>query len=63
MMMHMKGSTNSQSSVGTSVGDATHPVYIDSGGQAVAITTAVRNITISDQAPSGGSDGDIWIQY
>lgn len=24
---------------------------------------AIRNITISDQAPSGGNNGDIWIQY
>lgn len=57
----MRGTTNAQT-VGGTIGDATHPIYM-SNGQAVAITTAVRNITISDQAPSGGSDGDIWIQY
>ena len=28
-----------------------------------ATKSEVPNITISDQTPSGGSDGDIWIQY
>lgn len=57
----MQGVTNAQT-IGGTVGDATHPIYI-SNGRAVAITPAVRNITISDQAPTGGNDGDIWIQY
>jgi hypothetical protein len=26
-------------------------------------TAATKNITVSTAAPSGGSDGDIWIQY
>lgn len=25
--------------------------------------TVVRNITLSTSAPSGGSDGDVWLQY
>lgn len=39
----------------------------DASGNAITTTYATKsevpNITISDQAPSGGSDGDIWIQY
>jgi len=26
-------------------------------------SAATKNITISTAAPSGGADGDIWIQY
>lgn len=26
-------------------------------------TMAVKNVTVSSSAPSGGSDGDIWLQY
>ena len=30
---------------------------------ATSSATGVRNITASTSAPSGGSDGDIWIKY
>lgn len=35
-------------------------------GQVTTASTSsnvVRNITVSTNAPSGGSDGDIWVQY
>ena len=36
----------------------------DSGRAALGLgSAATRNITISPAAPSGGADGDIWIQY
>ena len=33
------------------------------GTQAAATTPAVRNISMSTAAPSGGADGDVWIKY
>ena len=46
----------------------TAPLAVDSAGATtVSYTTttggAVRNIYMSTSAPSGGSDGDVWIQY
>lgn len=35
-------------------------------GQVTTASTSsnvVRNITVSTNAPTGGSDGDIWVQY
>ena len=40
--------------------NATGTVTVNSGGSPAG---TVRNITISTAAPSGGADGDVWLQY
>ena len=37
------------------------PVLVENGGQ--VNTPSIRNIYMSTSAPSGGNDGDVWIQY
>ncbi len=65
--------------INTSTGEVTAPSFAgnltgtasrataDASGNTITTTYATKSevpkITISDQAPSGGSDGDIWIQY
>jgi hypothetical protein len=61
---------------GTNTGDQDLSGYLTKAGNLSGITDAsaargvlglgsiaTRNITVSSSAPSGGSDGDLWLQY
>lgn len=54
------GSGGQTYTAGTGLSLSSNTFSLDYGG---ASSNAVRKITTSTSAPSGGSDGDIWIKY
>lgn len=43
--------------------DLTNVTQADVRSKAGTGTMAYRNVTISTSPPSGGADGDVWLQY
>lgn len=59
----MVNSTLSYFDIDYSLGDSTHPIYVENGKFKASTVPIQKGITISASAPTGGVDGDIWIQY
>lgn len=57
------GAGNKLSQVSSSVANILNGTTTVPKAASAVSASSVTFITISDQAPTGGSDGDIWIQY
>jgi len=65
-----RGYTGATGPAGPSgVASATAPLHYNSGNKNISLMYAsssqkgIRQITVSSSAPSGGSDGDVWLRY
>jgi len=49
--------------IGTVTAELSDKADLVGGSSAPSNTKGMRNITVSSSAPSGGSDGDVWLRY